>query len=83
MASEKQAVVDELYNKYHNTLKLLEQALIENDVLRAELAEKPTEVEVEKIVEVEADIDLNTPDAIAELERIVEQKLAANAERDQ
>jgi len=56
--------------EYNNTI----------DTLKAELDLKPKEVEVEKIVEVEADIDLATPDAIAELERKVEQKVAANAE---
>ncbi len=48
-----------------------------------QLAEKPKEVEVEKIVEVEADIDLATPDAIAELEQKVESKIAANAESEE
>ena len=73
MADDKQKQIDELYAKYQKTLELLNDAL-------DQLAEKPKEVEVEKIVEVEADIDLATPDAIAELERKVEQKVAANAE---
>ena len=73
MNDDKQKQIDELYAKYQRTLQLLNDAL-------DQLAEKPKEVEVEKIVEVEADIDLATPDAIAELERKVEQKVAANAE---
>lgn len=73
MSDNKQKQIDELYAKYQKTLELLDDAL-------NQLAEKPKEVEVEKIVEVEADIDLATPDAIAELERKVEQKVAANAE---
>ena len=76
MADDKQKQIDELYAKYQKTLELLDDAL-------DQLAQKPKEVEVEKIVEVEADIDLNTPDAIAELEKKVEQKLAANAEREE
>ncbi len=73
MSDDKQKQIDELYAKYQRTLQLLNDAL-------DQLAKKPKEVEVEKIVEVEADIDLATPDAIAELERKVEQKVAANAE---
>ena len=73
MSDDKQKQIDELYAKYQKTLELLDDAL-------NQLAEKPKEVEVEKIVDVEADIDLATPDAIAELERKVEQKVAANAE---
>lgn len=73
MSDDKQKQIDELYAKYQKTLELLNDAL-------DQLAQKPKEVEVEKIVEVEADIDLATPDAIAELERKVEQKVAANAE---
>ena len=73
MSDDKQKQIDELYAKYQKTLELLDDAL-------NQLAEKPKEVEVVKIVEVEADIDLATPDAIAELERKVEQKVAANAE---
>ena len=73
MSDDKQKQIDELYAKYQKTLELLDDAL-------DQLAQKPKEVEVEKIVEVEADVDLATPDAIAELERKVEQKIAANAE---
>ena len=76
MSDDKQKQIDELYAKYQKTLELLDDAL-------DQLAEKPKEVEVEKIVEVEADIDLATPDAIAELERKVQQKVAANAEREE
>ena len=76
MADDKQKQIDDLYAKYQKTLELLNDAL-------DQLAEKPKEVEVEKIVEVEADIDLATPDAIAELERKVEQKVAANAEPEE
>ena len=75
MSDDKQKQIDELYAKYQKTLELLDNAL-------DQLAQKPKEVEVEKIVEVEADIDLATPDAIAELERKVEQKMAANAEQE-
>ena len=76
MSEDKQKQIDELYAKYQKTLELLDDAL-------DQLAQKPKEVDVEKIVEVEADIDLATPDAIAELERKVEQKVAANAEREE
>ena len=76
MSDDKQKQIDELYAKYQKTLELLDDALDQR-------AQKPKEVEVEKIVEVEADIDLATPDAIAELERKVEQKVAANAEREE
>ena len=76
MADDKQKQIDDLYAKYKKTLELLNDAL-------DQLAEKPKEVEVEKIVEVEADIDLATPDAIAELERKVEQKVTANAESEE
>lgn len=76
MADDKQKQIDELYAKYQKTLELLNDAL-------DQLALKPKEVEVEKIVEVEADIDLATPDAIAELEQKVESKIAANAESEE
>ena len=76
MADDKQKQIDDLYAKYKKTLELLNDAL-------DQLAKKPKEVEVEKIVEVEADIDLATPDAIAELERKVEQKVTANAESEE
>ena len=76
MADDKQKQINDIYAKQQKTLELLNDAL-------DQLAEKPKEVEVEKIVEVEADIDLATPDAIAELERKVEQKVAANAESEE
>jgi|TARA_E500000318_G_scaffold74342_1_gene68996 hypothetical protein len=76
MADDKQKQIDDLYAKYQKTLELLNDAL-------DQLAEKPKEVEVEKIVEVEADIDLATPDAIAELEQKVESKIAANAQSEE
>ena len=76
MADDKQKQIDDLYAKYQKTLELLDDAL-------DQLAKKPKEVEVEKIVEVEADIDLATPDAIAELEQKVELKIAANAESEE
>ena len=76
MADDKQKQIDDLYAKYQKTLELLNDAL-------DQLAEKPKEVEAEKIVEVEADIDLATPDAIAELEQKVESKIAANAESEE
>ena len=76
MADDKQKQIDNLYAKYQKTLELLDDAL-------DQLAKKPKEVEVEKIVEVEADIDLATPDAIAELEQKVESKIAANAESEE
>ena len=73
MSDDKQKQIDELYAKYQKTLELLNDAL-------DQLAQKPKEVEVEKIVEVEADIDLNTPQSIAELEKKVEQKLSNNGQ---
>ena len=76
MADDKQKQINDIYAEYQKTLELLNDAL-------DQLAQKPKEVEVEKIVEVEADIDLATPDAIAELERKVEQKVAANAESEE
>ncbi len=76
MADDKQKQIDDLYAKYQKTLELLNDAL-------DQLAKKPKEVEVEKIVEVEADIDLATPDAIAELEQKVESKIAANAQSEE
>ena len=80
MASKPQGTVDELYDKYARTLEMLNKALDENQTLKAQLDEKPTEVVVEKEVEkiVEADIDLNTPTRVAQLEKKLEQKLAQN-----
>ena len=61
---EIKSAYDDLQVRYANTLGMLLDALDKLD-------EKPTEVEVEKIVEVEAtmDVDLSTPANIAELEQ--------------
>lgn len=61
--AEVKKALDELWGRYGKSLELLLDTLDKLD-------EKPTEVEVEKIVEVEADIDidLSTPARIAELE---------------
>lgn len=61
---ELKTAYDDLQVRYANTLGMLLDALDKLD-------EKPTEVEVEKIVEVEAtiDVDLSTPANIAELEQ--------------
>jgi hypothetical protein len=61
---ELKTAYDDLQVRYANTLGMLLNALDKLD-------EKPTEVEVEKIVEVEAtmDVDLSTPANIAELEQ--------------
>lgn len=80
MASNKQQAVDQIWEKYRKTLEMLDDALQENEQLKQQLDEKPKEIEVEKIVEVEADINLDTPDSIAELEKKVEQKLANNGQ---
>ena len=66
----KQAYED-LQDRYANTLAMLLDALDKLD-------EKPTEVEVEKIVEVEAtmDVDLSTPDNIKALEEEYQKALA-------
>ncbi len=61
---------DDLQARYANTLSMLLDALDRLD-------EKPTEVEVEKIVEVQAelDIDLNTPSDIVALEEKLKGRL--------
>lgn len=61
---------DDLQTRYANTLSMLLDALDRLD-------EKPTEVEVEKIVEVQAelDIDLNTPSDIVALEEKLKDRL--------
>ena len=61
---------DDLQTRYANTLSMLLDALDRLD-------EKPTEVEVEKIVEVQAelDIDLNTPSDIVALEEKLKGRL--------
>ena len=78
--SEKQDQVMDIWKKYLKTLSRLNDALDEIQQLNAKLAEKPTEVE--KIVEVEANIDLEMPEDIAQLEAQIEQKLTANAEQE-
>jgi hypothetical protein len=80
MASNKQQAVDQIWEKYRRTLEMLDEALQENEQLKQQLDEKPKEIEVEKIVEVEADINLDTPESIAELEKKVEQKLIGNGQ---
>ena len=61
---------DDIQTRYANTLSMLLDALDRLD-------EKPTEVEVEKIVEVQAelDIDLNTPSDIVALEEKLKDRL--------
>ena len=61
---------DDLQARYANTLSMLLDALDRLD-------EKPTEVEVEKIVEVqtELDVDLNTPSDIVALEEKLKDRL--------
>ena len=80
MASNKQQAVDQIWEKYRRTLEMLDEALQENEQLKQQLDEKPKEIEVEKIVEVQADINLDTPESIAELEKKVEQKLIGNGQ---
>jgi hypothetical protein len=76
--SEKQNQVLDIWKRYLKTLSRLNDALDEINQLKLQLDEKPKEVEVEKIVEVEANIDLEIPEDIAQLEAQVEQKLADN-----
>ena len=64
MTNKKQELINQLWERYAKTLGLLNATLDELD-------KKPKEV----IVEVEADVDLSTPPAIAELERQVKEKL--------
>jgi hypothetical protein len=64
MTNKKQEQINQLWERYAKTLGLLNATL-------DELAKKPKEV----IVEVEADVDLSTPPAIAELEKQVQEKL--------
>jgi|TARA_B100000941_G_C28047495_1_gene322770 hypothetical protein len=64
MTNKKQELINQLWERYAKTLGLLNATLDELD-------KKPKEV----IVEVEADVDLSTPPAIAELERQVQEKL--------
>jgi len=65
MENKKQELINQLWEKYAKALGLLNSALDELD-------KKPKEV----IVEIEADVDLSTPSAIAELEKQVQQKLS-------
>ena len=67
MTNEKQVAIDALWEKYAKILEMF------NDTLD-ELEKKPKEVEV--IVEVEANVDLTTPQAVADLERKVQDKLS-------
>ncbi len=62
--NKKQEQINQLWERYAKTLGLLNATLDELD-------KKPKEV----IVEVEAEVDLSTPPAIAELERQVQEKL--------
>ena len=78
MASNKQQAVDQIWEKYRRTLEMLDEALQENEQLKQQLDEKPKEIEVEKIVEVEADINLDTPESIAEIEKKLVKKLLGN-----
>ena len=64
MTNKKQELINQLWERYAKTLGLLNATLDELD-------KKPKEV----IVEGEADVDLSTPPAIAELERQVQEKL--------
>ena len=64
MTNKKQEQINQLWERYAKTLGLLNATL-------DELEKKPKEV----IVEVEADVDLSTPPAIAELEKQVQEKL--------
>jgi t-SNARE complex subunit (syntaxin) len=67
MTNEKQVAINALWEKYAKILEMF------NDTLD-ELEKKPKEVEV--IVEVEADVNLTTPQAVADLERKIQDKLS-------
>ena len=67
MTNEKQVAINALWEKYAKMLEM-------NISLLDELEKKPKEVEV--IVEVEADVDLTTPQAVADLERKVHDKFS-------
>ncbi len=67
MTNEKQVAINALWEKYAKILEMF------NDTLD-ELEKKPKEVEV--IVEVEANVNLTTPQAVADLERKVQDKLS-------
>ena len=66
MTNEKQEAINALWEKYANMIEM-------NISLLDELEKKPKEVEV--IVEVEANVDLTTPQAVEVLEKIVQDKL--------
>jgi len=66
MTNEKQVAINALWEKYAKMLEM-------NISLLDELEKKPKEVEV--IVEVEANVDLTTPQAVEVLEKIVQDKL--------
>ena len=78
--SDKQNQVTDIWQRYLKNLSRLNNALDENARLKIQLAEKPKEVE--KIIEVEANVDLEMPDDIAQLEAQVEQKLADNEQTE-
>jgi hypothetical protein len=65
---------DDLQVRYANTLSMLLDALDKLD-------EKPTEIEVEKIVEVEStlDVDLSTPREILALEKKLQGRADENS----
>ena len=67
MINEKQVAINALWEKYAKMLEM-------NISLLDELEKKPKEVEV--IVEVEANVDLTTPQAVADLERKVQDELS-------
>jgi len=67
MENKKQELITQLWEKYAKALDLANSLL-------DELEKKPKEV----MVEVEANVDLSTPPAIAELERQVQEKLSKN-----
>lgn len=71
---EIKSAYDDLRAKYARTLTLLIDTMDQLD-------EKPTEVEVEKIVEVEAtiDVDLTTPPDIQALEERLKGRMDGNA----
>ena len=66
MTNEKKVAINALWEKYAKMLEM-------NISLLDELEKKPKEVEV--IVEVEANVDLTTPQAVEVLEKIVQDKL--------
>jgi len=78
--SDKQNQVTDIWQRYLKNLSRLNNALDENARLKIQLAEKPKEVE--KIVEVEANVDLEMPDDIAQLEAKKKKKLADNEQTE-